>query len=53
MIKNGENEFHVYKALVCLKNLCSDWRIVLQLYNKKIERTHDVNIFTILKKVLE
>lgn len=54
MISNGENEYHVYKALVCLKNLCSNWEVVLRLYNnRQIERDHGDNIFSILKKVLE
>ena len=31
-VEHNENIFQVYKALVCLKNLCSDWSVVLQLY---------------------
>ena len=56
MIKTGENEFHVYKALVCLKNLCSDWQIADMLFDESFfERDYGqgVNIFTILKEVLE
>ena len=44
LIKSGESEFQVYKALVCLKNLCNDWSVVLQLYDR--------NILSILKRVL-
>ena len=44
LIKSGESEFQVYKALVCLKNLCNDWSVVVRLYNR--------DILNILKTVL-
>ena len=38
LIENVENEFQVYKSLVCLKNLCRDWNYVKLLYKMDILR---------------
>jgi len=40
-----QNEYQVYKALVCLKTLSSDWDVVEQLYRR--------NIMSTLRKVLD
>ena len=33
----SESESQIYKALVCLKNLCYDWRVILRLYFEEDE----------------
>ena len=36
LIKTGTKDYQVYKALVCLKNLSKDWKVVTKLYERKI-----------------
>lgn len=36
---DDQNEYQVYKALVCLKTLAVDWQVVEQLYRRDIIKT--------------
>ena len=39
LINTEDNEYQVYKALVCLKSLAGEWKAVEQLYQKNIMQT--------------